>query len=116
MSALSAALIMVHHDALADFRRGGKHARADGGDHAARFVAADGRIRIGWQTGGIARLGPGPAILVQVGPAHAGGFHLDDDLAKARRWVGKRHQFQLAITGEYDALHDFLRLSAFNAM
>ena len=51
----------------------------------------------------------GPAVLVQVGPAHAGRLHLDHDLAGARGRVGERHQFQVLLAGKHDALHGFLR-------
>src|SRR5439155_19807553 len=83
-----AALVMMHHDALPDLRLGGADAGADGRDDAARLVAGDDRFGRGRQAadrGAALR----PAVLVQVAAAHAGGLHLDDDLALARRRVGE---------------------------
>jgi hypothetical protein len=43
------AFVMMHHDALADSRRLLADTGADCRDDAARFVAADHRIRVDWQ-------------------------------------------------------------------
>src|SRR5260370_41490664 len=47
---------------------------------------------------------------MEVNAAHAGSFHLDDDIVSVRCWIGKLHQFQPAFPREYNAAHRFLRL------
>src|SRR5947208_4308891 len=89
-----AALVMVHHDALPDLRLRLADPWADRSDDAAGLVPGDDRLGRRGQT---ADRGPAlwPAVLVQIAAAHAGSLHLDDDLAFARRRIGKVHQFEL---------------------
>ncbi len=93
MAADPAALVMMHHDALADPRERRADRGADRGDDAARLVPGDGRRA---RRGKPAGLAPGfrTAVLMQVAAAHAGGLHLDDDLVRARGRVGEVHQFE----------------------
>ena len=98
---------MVHHDALADLRLGGADPGADRGDDAAGLVPGDHRFgRRGQPADRLAALRP--AVLVQVAAAHARGLHLDDDLALARRRVGKFHHFELAFAGKDNPAHPSL--------
>jgi hypothetical protein len=55
---------------------------------------------------------------MQIATAHAGRFHLDDDLALARRRIGEIHQFELAFARKYDPAHPYLLAAdmAFAAM
>ena len=89
----------MHHDALADLGARGGDPGSDRGDDAARLVAGD--RRLAWR-GEAARRPAGfrPAVLVQVAAAHPRSFHLDDDLALARRRIGELHQLELAFAGK----------------
>src|ERR1044071_982089 len=108
MVANSAALVVVHHDSLADLGLRGADPRPDRGDDAAGLVPANGRLarRREPACGAAASW---PAILVQVAAAHPGGFHLDDDLALARGRVGELHQLELAFAGKDNPAHSVLR-------
>src|SRR5690348_3727155 len=99
-----AALVMVHHDALPDLRLRFTDPGADRGDDAAGLVPGDDRLGRG---GEAADGGPAlwPAVLVQVAAAHARGLHLDDDLAFARRRIGKVHQLELPFALKHDPAH-----------
>ena len=109
MLANRAALVVVHHDALADAGHLVADAGADRGDDAARLVPADDRVGVDRQTAdrGAARFRP--AVLVQIAAAHARGLHLDDDLAGTRGGVGKLHQLDLPLAREDNAAHGSLR-------
>ena len=111
MLAHRAALVVVHHDALADPRHLLADLGADRRDDAARLVPADHRVRVDRQAAD--RLAPGfrPAVLVEVAAAHARGLHLDDHLAGARGRVREFHQLDLAIALEDHAAHRFLQFS-----
>ena len=112
MLAHRAALVMVHHDALADPRHLLADLGADRRDDAARLVPADDRVRVDRQSADRFAARFGAAILVQIAAAHARGLHLDDDLAGPRRRVGKFHQLDLALAREDYAAHRFLRFSS----
>src|ERR1700686_288518 len=109
MIALRAALIVVHHDALADSRLLRIDGAADRGHHAARFMPHDDGTVVHRNAG---RLRPtfGAAVLMQVAAAHAGRLHLDDHVVGIGSGIGKLHQFQPALAREYNAAHRFLRL------
>ena len=109
MIALRAALIVMHHDALASSRHLGVDGAAHRDHHAAGFVPHDDRTLVHRNAGGL-WLAFGTAVLMQVTAAHAGRLHLDDDIVSLRRWIGKLHQFQPAFAREYNAAHRFLRL------
>src|SRR6202048_3295203 len=79
MVALGAALIMMHHHALADARFHGPDRGADRDHHAARFMPGDDRA-FGHRDAGRTRLAFWAAVLMQVASAHAGGLHFDHDL------------------------------------
>ena len=95
MVALGAALIVMHHDALADARLLGIDRGADRDHHAAGFMAGDDRAVVHRNAG---RLGLAlrPAVLMQVAAAHAGRLHLDHHVMGIGRGIGELHQFQLA--------------------
>src|SRR3982074_2416943 len=110
--ALGAALIMMHHHALADPRFLRIDGRADRDHDAAGSVPGDhGTV----PDRNAARLRPalGAAVLMQVAAAHAGRLHLDHHVMGVRRGIGELHQFQSALTREYYAAHRFLRLFLF---
>src|SRR5258708_33970621 len=79
MVALGAALIMMHHDALADPRFRGPDRGADRDHHAARFMPGDDSA-FGHRDAGLARLAFGAAVLMPIAAPHAGGLHLDDNI------------------------------------
>src|SRR6266852_9270882 len=109
MIALRAALIVMHHDALADSRHLHVDVATDSDHHAAGFVPRNDRTLLHRNAGGL-WLTFGTAVLMQVAAAHAGRLHLDDDIVSVRRWIGKLHQFQPAFAREYNAAHRSLRL------
>src|ERR1700732_4661603 len=84
MLAHGAALVMVHHDALANPRHLLADLGADRRDDAARLVAADDRVRFARQAADRLATRFWPAILVQIAAAHTGGLHFDNDFAGAR--------------------------------
>src|SRR5262249_16784747 len=103
--AVTAAVVMVVHHALADpgFLVGdsGAHCRDDAAglvtrDHAGRPLDAtrDDATRIGWG-----------AVVVQVAAAHARGLDLEDHVARAGARMGELSELQLAISEKYDAFH-----------
>jgi hypothetical protein len=47
----------------------------------------------------------GPAVLMQIAAAHAGGLHLDDDLTGSRGRVRKLHQLDFTLALEDHAAH-----------
>src|ERR1700733_11946836 len=106
--ALRAALVVMHHHALADPRFLLRHAGTDRGHYAARFVAGNHRIGVLWEAGRLARLAFRPTVLVQVAAAHAGRLHLDYDFLRAGCGVGELHHLQFTTTGEHDTTHDLL--------
>src|ERR1700736_1083611 len=77
MVALGAALIMMHHHALADERPPRVHGRADRDYDAAGFVSGDHGTVVHRKAGRLP-LALGTAVLMQVAAAHSGGLHLDD--------------------------------------
>jgi hypothetical protein len=111
MAALRATLVVMHHHAIADRRFRVGHAGADGNHHAARFMPGDGRTEAGGQAGGARRLDFRPAILMEIGSAHAGGFHLEHDLTRPRRRVGEVHDVECPVAREHDAAHGVLPCS-----
>src|SRR5215217_7041458 len=108
MVANCAALVVMHHDPLPDLGLRGADPRPDRGDDAAGLVTADGRLARRRKPAGRAAASR-PAILVQVAAAHAGGLHLDDDLALARGRIGELHQLELALAGKDNPAHSTLR-------
>ena len=107
MVAHGAALVVVHHDALADLRLDLRDAGADRGDDAAGLVPGDDRL--GGDRQAADRLAAfRPAVLVQVAAAHARGLHLEDDLALAGGRIGKFHQLELAVAQEHHSAHRLL--------
>src|SRR5215510_13297598 len=112
MLAEPAALVVMLHDALADGRLRLRHARAALRHHAAGLVPADHRSAGAAepQRGGGAAALAGRAIRMQIAPAHAGGLHLEDDLAGA--WLGIREvaKLQLTITEKDHSTHDYAPL------
>ncbi len=112
VDALGAALVVMHHHARADPRLAFGHAGADRGDDPAGLMAGDGRIGIDGEPDAAAAVAR-PAVLMQVGAAHARCLHLDHHLAGAGRGVGKFHERELTVAGEHDAAHlTFLRCGA----
>src|SRR5258708_25284694 len=109
MVALGAALIMMHHHALADVSFLRTDRGADRDHHAARFVPGDHRTVTHWDARRL-RLTFGAAVLMQVAAAHAGRLHLDDDVVSIWCGIGELHQFQPAFAREYNAAHRSLRL------
>ena len=109
MVALGAALIMMHHHALADMGFPGIDRGAQRHHHAAGLVPGDDGPLSHWNAGGLG-LAPRAAVLMQVAAAHARRLHLDDDIVSFRRGIGELHQFQLALAGKHNAAHGFLRL------
>src|ERR1700730_11676237 len=112
MLAHGAALVMVHHDALANPRHLLADLGADRRDDPARLVTADDRVRVDGRPADRLATRFWPAILVQIAAAHPRGLHLDDDLAGARGRVRKLHQLDLAPAREDYAAHRLLRLSS----
>ena len=108
MVALGAALVVMHHHALADLRFLGVDRAADRDHHAAGFVPGDDGAVAHRDAAGLA-LALGAAVLMQIAAAHAGRLHLDDDIVSVRRGIGELHQFQFAFAVEYHAAHGFLR-------
>ena len=109
MVALGAALIMMHHDALADARL----PRIDGGaerDHDAAGLVSGDDGPVPHRNAGWLRLAFRAAVLVQVAAAHAGRLHLDHHVMGIRSGIGKLHQLQSAFAREHNAAHRFLRL------
>ncbi len=112
--ALRAALIMVHHHALADMRFLGADRGACGDHDPAGFVAGDdGAVA----HRNAARLGLAfrAAVLMQIAAAHAGRLHFDDDVVSIGGGVFELHQFQFAFAVKDNAAHrlppaDFLLL------
>src|ERR1700720_2399455 len=93
MIALRAALIVMHHDALADSRHLHVDVAADSDYYAAGFVPRDDGTLPHRNAAGL-WLTFGTAVLMEITAAHAGRLHLDDDIVGLRRWIGKLHQFQ----------------------
>src|SRR5450631_858341 len=114
MVALGAALIMVHHHALADPRLLGIDRGADRDHDAAGFVPSDDGT-VPHRNAGRLGLALRAAVLMQVAAAHAGRLHLDNHVMGFRSGIGERHQFQSAFSREYNAAHGFLRLLLFVA-
>src|SRR5260221_6800016 len=108
MVALGAALIMMHHDALADARFRGPDRGADRDHHAAGFVPGDDSA-LPHRHAGRPRLALGAAVMMQVAAAHAGRLHLDHDIMGIGGGIFERHQFQPTFAREYNAAHGFLR-------
>src|SRR5258708_2860674 len=106
--ALAGAVIVMHRHALADARFRGPDRGADRDHHAARFMPGDDRAFRHGNAGG-ARLALGPAVLMQVAAAHAGGLHLDDDIMGIGGGIFEPHQFQPTFAREYNAAHGLLR-------
>src|SRR3954447_21623990 len=107
MVAYGAALVVMHHDALTDFRLNFGDARPDRGDDAARLVPGDDRL--GGDRQAADRLAAfRPSVLVQVAAAHAGGLYFQDDLALAAGRVREFHHFELAVAQEHHAAHPHL--------
>src|SRR5580704_4991785 len=109
MVALGAALIVMHHDALADAGLLGIDRAADRDHHAAGLVPGDhGAVPHRYS----ARLGlaPGAAVLMQVAAAHARRLHLDHHIMGIGGGIVEPHQFQPAFAREYNPAHGFLRL------
>src|SRR5437764_10771512 len=102
-----AALVMVHHDALADLRLRLADPGADRRDDAAGLVPGDDRLGRRRESADC-RAALWPPVLVQIAAAHARGLHFDDDLALARRRVGKVHQLELAFALKYNPAHPSL--------
>ena len=96
---------MVNHDAGADPGLPFVDARATGSHYAAGLVSGNDRIGVGREAADRLLFSLGPAILVQVAAAHAGGFHLDHHFSLARGGIGKVHQLEFAATGEDHAFH-----------
>src|SRR5436305_14670781 len=71
-----AALVVVHHYALADLRLLVADPGTDRGDDAARLVPGDDRFGGGGKPAGIAARFR-PPVLVQVAAAHPGRLHFD---------------------------------------
>src|ERR1700681_2844472 len=109
MVALGAALIVMHHHALADLRFLGVDRRADRDHHAAGFVPGDDGTVAHRDAAGLP-LALGAAVLMQVAAAHAGRLHLDDDLVSVRHGIGEWHQFEFAFAVKHHTAHRFLRL------
>src|ERR1700730_8748305 len=112
MLAHGAALVMVHHDALANPRHLLADLGADRRDDPARLRTADDRVRVDGKAADRLATRFWPAILVQIAAAHPRGLHLDNDLAGARGRVRKLHQLDFAPAREDYAAHRFLRLSS----
>ena len=107
MVAHGAALVVMHHDALAHLGLDLGHAGTDRGDDAAGLVPGDDRL--GGDRQSADQLAAfRPAVLVQIAAAHAGGLHFQHDLALAGGRVGKLHQFELTVAQEHHAAHRFL--------
>src|SRR5271165_1672539 len=106
-----AALVVMHHDPLADLGLLVADPRAHRGDDAARLVSADDRIGIDWQTADRRAARFRPAVLVQIAAAHARGLHLDHHLARTRGRIGELHHLDFPLTREHYAVHRFLRHS-----
>ena len=104
MVAHGAALVVVHHDALADLGLRRADPRPDRGDDAAGLVPGDGRLARRREAAGRAAA-LRPPVLVQVAAAHARRLHLDDDLAFARGRIGEVHQLELAFAGKHHPAH-----------
>src|SRR5271165_4524181 len=104
-----AALVMVHHDALADPRHLLADLGADRCDDAAGLVAADDRVRVDRQAADRLAARFGAAILMQIAAAHPRGLHLDDDLSRAWRRVRKLHELDFSVARKDYAAHGFLR-------
>src|SRR5260370_40726627 len=79
MVALGAALIMMHHDALADARFLGIDRGADRDHDAAGFMPGDDRA-LRHRNAGRARRTLGAAVLMQFAAARAGLLQLDQDI------------------------------------
>jgi hypothetical protein len=95
MPATTAAIVMVNHDAVADpgFALGNMRAQLD--NNAAGFMTSDEMFRTH----------EGTAVGEQIRAAHARGFDLKDNVARARCWVSKLAQLDLTVTQKSDALH-----------
>ena len=104
MVALRAALIVMHHHALADPRLLGIDGRTDRDDDPAGLVAGDDRALAHRNA---ARLGLAfrAAILMQVAAAHTGRLHFDDDIVGIGGGVLELHQFQFAFAVKDNAAH-----------
>src|SRR5688500_9674166 len=96
---------MVVHDALAD---GGLELRYAGParrDHAAGLVACDEGFGIAAQAERLLRFARRRPVELEIRTAHARGLHLDDDLARTRRGVGKIADFDFLVAEEHRAAH-----------
>ena len=72
-------------------------------DFTRGLVAGDGRAADQrWHVG---RLVQRPAVVLQVGAAHAGRLHLDDDVQRPGRRVRHLEVLDLAVPGKYDTSH-----------
>src|SRR5207302_7711613 len=103
MLAYAAARVMVIHDALADGGFALGHAGAARGEHAAGLVPGDDRLRPVAQTQRRLRRARRRAVELEIAAAHAGGLHLDHDLAMAGRGVREIADLDFLVAQEYGA-------------
>jgi hypothetical protein len=109
MAALGAALIVMHHHAVADPGFRGTDARPCRHDDAAGLVPGNDGIGARRYAGACPGQVLRAAVLVQVGPAHAGGLHFKHHFPRSRRGIGEGHDLDGTFTGKHDATHGFLR-------
>src|SRR5260370_1623031 len=83
---------------------------ADRHNDAAGLVIGNDGIGIGRYAGTCPGQVLRAAVLVQVGPAHAGGLHFKHHFPRSWRGIGESHDLDSPFAGKHDATHGFLRL------
>src|SRR5579871_29160 len=104
MVALRAALIMVHHHALADLGFLRPDTGTDRNHHTAGLMAGD---HVSLPHRDAAGLGAvlGATVLVQVAAAHARRLHFDNDIVGVGGRIGELHQFQFTLAMKHHPAH-----------